>query len=68
MLFCLGDSKVAVRAAIASDLEDSFAAGSVIIDFGKTFLSSGGGIERFLALVFSNVAAIILNAGDLPLR
>lgn len=37
------------------------------MDFGKIFLATGGGVERFLALGFSKLAARALNAGDLPL-
>lgn len=36
-------------------------------DFGYSFLTIGGGVERFLVFVFSKVAASALKAGDLPL-
>lgn len=36
-----------------------------VLDFGKGFLTTGGGVERFLE--FSKVAARALKAGDLPL-
>lgn len=35
-------------------------------DFGYTFLTIGGGVERFLSLGFSKVDAMVLNAGDRP--
>ena len=38
-------------------------------DFGKSFLTAGGGVERFLVLillVFSKAEVNILKAGDLP--
>lgn len=61
-------SKEALSAAIAADLEASFAE-SGVTDFGYIFLTTGGGVERFLALVlgFSKLAASALKAGDLPL-
>lgn len=59
-------SKVEPIDAIAEDLEASFAE-SGVTDFGKIFLTTGGGVERFLALGFSKLAASALKAGDLPL-
>lgn len=59
-------SKPALSAAIAEAFEASFAE-SGVTDFGYNFLTTGGGVERFLALGFSKVAARALNAGDLPL-
>lgn len=56
-------SNDAVRAAIAAD----FFAESGVTDFGYSFFTTGGGVERFLALGFSNAAASALKAGDLPL-
>jgi hypothetical protein len=61
-----GCSKLAVSAAIAEELEASFAE-SGLTDFGYTFLTTGGGVERFLALGLSKLAARALKAGDLPL-
>lgn len=40
---------------------------SGVTDLGYSFLTTGGGVERFLAFWLSNVAASALNAGDLPL-
>lgn len=36
------------------------------MDFGKTFLTNGGGVDKFLELGFSKLAASALNWGDLP--
>ena len=60
------DSKLVLSAAIAEAWGASFAE-SGVTDFGYIFLTTGGGVERFLALGFSNVAASALKAGDLPL-
>lgn len=61
-----GCSKPALIKAMAADLEVSFA-GSRIPDFGKSFVTIEGGVDIFLAFVFSKLAARALNAGDLPL-
>lgn len=61
-----GCSKVAVSDAIALDRAAAFGE-SAVPDFGYGFLTSGGGVDRFLAFAFSNVEARALKAGDLPL-
>lgn len=61
-----GWSNVEVSAAMAADFGASIAE-SGVTDFGYSFLTTGGGVERFLALGFSKVAASALKAGDLPL-
>lgn len=61
-----GFSKPAVSDAIADDFEANFDE-SGVTDLGYNFLTIGGGVERFLALAFSKVAANALKAGDLPL-
>ena len=40
---------------------------SVVTDLGYSFLITGGGVERFLELGFSKLAARALKAGDRPL-
>lgn len=57
-----------MSAAIADDFEANFDE-SGVTDFGYSwdFLTIGGGVERFLALAFSKVAASAVKAGDLPL-
>lgn len=35
-------------------------------DFGKSFLTAGGGVERFLVLGFSKAEANAVKAGYLP--
>lgn len=61
-----GCSKLEVSAAMALDFDASIAE-SGVVDFGYSFLITGGGVERFLALALSKVAASALKAGDLPL-
>jgi hypothetical protein len=61
-----GCSKLEVSAAMALDFDASIAE-SGVVDFGYSFLITGGGVERFLALELSKVAASALKAGDLPL-
>lgn len=61
-----GCSKVELIEAMAVDFGPSIAE-SGVLDFGYSFLATGGGVERFLALAFSKVAASALKAGDLPL-
>ena len=61
-----GCSKLELSAAMAADFGAVFAE-SGVIDFGYSFLTTGGGVERFLALGFSKLAASALKAGDLPL-
>jgi hypothetical protein len=61
-------SKELVRALIADFLGDTLEC-SGPPDFGKSFLTAGGGVERFLVLlllVFSKAEVNILKAGDLP--
>lgn len=57
-------SKEEVKAAIAA--ERGAVAESGVPDFGYNFLTTGGGVDKFLVFAFSNVAANALNAGDLP--
>lgn len=66
MITTFGCSKEALSAAIADDLGATLIE-SGLIDFGIIFLTTGGGVERFLALGFSKLAARALKAGDLPL-
>lgn len=61
-----GCSKLELSAAIAADFGADFAE-SGVTDLGYSFLTTGGGVERFLAFGFSNAAAKALKAGDLPL-
>jgi hypothetical protein len=61
-----GASKELVRALIADFLGDTLEC-SGPPDFGKSFFTAGGGVERFLILlVFSKAEVNILKAGDLP--
>lgn len=60
-----GCSKLELKVAMAEDF--AFFSESGVPDLGYTFLTSGGGVDRFLALGFSKLAARALNAGDLPL-
>ena len=62
-----GLSKLALRAANVEDFATDNFAESELINFGKIFRFIGGGVERFLALGFSKLAANALKAGDLPL-
>lgn len=59
-------SKPTVRAAIDADFGANFAE-SGVTDFGYNFLTTGGGVDKFLALGFSKAAARALKAGDRPL-
>lgn len=36
------------------------------VDLGKSFLTAGGGVERFLVLGFSKAEVNAAKAGDLP--
>jgi len=60
-----GCSKLEVSAAMALDFDASIAE-SGVVDFGYSFLITGGGVERFLPPGLSKVAASALKAGDLP--
>lgn len=61
-----GRSKAEPSAAMDLDFDASIAE-SGVVDLGYSFLITGGGVERFLALALSKVAASALKAGDLPL-
>jgi hypothetical protein len=50
-----------VRSLIADCLDVSGPA-----DLGKSFLTAGGGVERFLVLGFSKLEVSAAKAGDLP--
>lgn len=56
-----------VLEAMAFDLDEAALVGSGLTDFGKSFLTIGGGVDRFLVLGFSKFDARELNAGDRPL-
>jgi hypothetical protein len=63
----MGTSKELVRELIADFLGDTFDSP----DFGNSFLTAGGGVERFLVLLlvllgFSKADVNTLKAGDLP--
>lgn len=54
-----------MRALIADCLDDVFG-NSDPPDLGKSFLTAGGGVERYRVLGFSKAEAIAVKAGDLP--
>jgi hypothetical protein len=64
IMVVVGFSKEDVTVAMDEDFGLAILSG--VIDFGYSFLTTGGGVERLRVSGFSKLAARALNAGERP--